>query len=160
MRKILHKREVVSDRWRYAGEPGDGPVLLTLAEAQAATVAHAGALPAGSGVVLAPGEEPAALLAQIARLALLVVRFEKAGEGRGFSIGQSLRQQYGYAGALRAAGAFVKRDQLFLLARCGFDEFELAAGEDPAVALGDLDRYSVAYQPASDLLVQPRSRSL
>jgi len=159
MRKILHGREVVADRWRYAGEPGDGPVLLTLAEALAAVQAGGGWLPAGSGVVLAPGEEPAALLPQLARLALLVVRFEKPGEGRGFSIGQSLRQQNGFAGALRAAGAAVKRDQLFLLARCGFDEFELAAGEDPEVALGHLDRYSVAYQPASDLLVHPQLRS-
>jgi len=159
MRTILHGREVVADRWRYAGEPGDGPLLLTLAEALAAVQAGGGGLPAGSGVVLVPGEEPVALLPQLERLALRVVRFEKPGEGRGFSIGQSLRQQHGYAGALRAAGAAVKRDQLFLLARCGFDEFELAAGEDPAVALGHLDRYSVAYQPASDLLVHPQLRS-
>jgi uncharacterized protein (DUF934 family) len=159
MRKILQRREVLPDRWRYAGEPGEGPVLLTLAGALAAAQEGGGALPAGSGVVLAPGEEPVALLPHLARIALLVVRFEKPGEGRGFSIGQSLRQQHGYAGALRAAGPAVKRDQLFLLARCGFDEFEFNEAEDPAVALAHLERYSVAYQPASDLLVHPQLRA-
>ena len=159
MRKILRKREVAADRWRYAGEAGDGPVLLALAEAQAVAAANGGALPAGSGVVLAPGEEPTAVVPLLARIALLVVRFEKPGEGRGFSIGQSLRQQHRYAGALRAAGPAVKRDQLFLLARCGFDEFEFNEAEDPAVALGHLERYSVAYQPAVDALVHPALRT-
>jgi len=159
MRKILQKREVVADRWRYAGEPGDGPVLLTLAEAQAVAASRGGSLPAGSGVVLVPGEEPGALLPLLAHIALLVVRFEKPGEGRGFSVGRSLRQQHGFAGALRAAGPAVKRDQLFLLARCGFDEFELHEAEDPAEALAHLERYSVAYQPASDLLVHPQLRA-
>jgi len=155
MRKILQRREVVTDRWRYAGEAGDGPQLLTLAEAQALGAA----LPAGSGVVLAPGEEPTALLPQLAQVALLVVRFDKPGEGRGFSIAQALRRQHGYAGALRAAGPAVKRDQLFLLARCGFDEFEFNESEDPAVALAHLERYSVAHQPAIDALVHPALRA-
>jgi uncharacterized protein (DUF934 family) len=41
----------------------------------------------------------------------------------------------------------VKRDQVFLLARCGFDAIELAAGEDLEAARRALGRYSVAYQP-------------
>ncbi|TLY77187.1 MAG: DUF934 domain-containing protein, partial [Gammaproteobacteria bacterium] len=53
-----------------------------------------------------------------------------------------------FKGELRAVGAAVKQDKIFLLARCGFDSFELAAGENPVEALGALRRYDVAYQPA------------
>jgi uncharacterized protein (DUF934 family) len=92
------------------------------------------------------------------KLATVVLRFEKAGEGRGFSLAQQLRQQAGFGGTIRAAGPVIKRDLLFLLARCGCDAFEFAEGEDPAAALAHLVRFSVAYQPASDRLVHPGLR--
>lgn len=158
MRQILQLRELITDPWRYPGEPtapGEGGrVLLTLAEA----VALGAALPEGSGMVLAPGEAHEPLLPLLPKLALVVLRFEKPGEGRGFSVAQLLRQQAGFGGTIRAAGPAVKRDQLFLLARCGCDAFELADGEAAAAALGHLDGYDVAYQPASDRLVHPRLR--
>jgi uncharacterized protein (DUF934 family) len=154
MRLILQQREVQADSWRYPGEEGGGRPLLTLA----AALALGAQLPSGSGVVLAPGEDHGPLLPLLPKLALVVLRFEKPGEGRGYSVAQQLRQQAGYQGTIRAAGPVVKRDQLFLLARCGCDAFELGEGEDPAAALAQLVRYSVAYQPASDRLVQPRQR--
>ena len=154
MRKILQRRELVADPWRYPGEAGGAPQLLTLAEALAA----GSALPAGSGVVVAPGEDLAGLLPLLPRVATVVLRFEKAGEGRGFSLAQQLRQQSGFGGTIRAAGPVIKRDLLFVLARCGFDAFEFAEGEDPAAALAHMERFSVAYQPASDRLVKPGLR--
>ena len=45
-------------------------------------------------------------------------------------------------------GPAVKQDLLFIMSRCGFDSFELAAGQKVDEALKGLDRYSVAYQPA------------
>jgi uncharacterized protein (DUF934 family) len=159
MRKILQQRELQPDPWRYPGEAAEvadaRPQLLTLAEA----VAQGEALAPGSGVLLAPGEEHAALLPLLPKLALVVLRFEKPGEGRGFSVAQMLRQQAGYRGTLRAAGPVIKRDQLYLLARCGFDAFELGEGEDPVAALAHLAPFSVAYQPATDGLVHPRQRA-
>jgi uncharacterized protein (DUF934 family) len=155
MRKILQRRELVADPWRYPGEEGGARQLLPLAEA----VAAGAGLPAGSGVVIAPGEDIAQLLALLPKVATVVLRFEKAGEGRGFSLAQQLRQQHRFGGTIRAAGAAVKRDLLFLLARCGCDEFEFAAGEDPVAAGAHLQRFSVAYQPASDLLVHPSLRA-
>jgi uncharacterized protein (DUF934 family) len=155
MRKILQRRELVADPWRYPGEEGTAPQLLALGEA----VAAGAALPPGSGVMVAPGEDIATLLPLLPKVAIVVLRFEKAGEGRGFSLAQLLRQQHRFGGTIRAAGAAVKRDLLFLLARCGCDEFEFAAGEDPVAASGHLQRFSVAYQPASDLLVHPSLRA-
>ncbi len=133
-----------------------GPQLQLLAGLLAAPAARTPA--AGElGVRLGPTDEVALLAPFIAHLALIVVHFEASGDGRGYTQAQLLRQRHGYRGELRAAGA-IRRDHLFLLARCGFDSFEFAAGEDPRAALAHLERYSVAYQGAAGTLVQPRLR--
>jgi uncharacterized protein (DUF934 family) len=47
---------------------------------------------------------------------------------------------------------------MFYLARCGFDSFEVAPGEDLQAALAALHSFSVAYQGASDAGVHTRGR--
>jgi uncharacterized protein (DUF934 family) len=47
---------------------------------------------------------------------------------------------------------------MFFLARCGFDAFELLDDEDPATAIAQLDRFSVAYQKGEAGLTHPRRR--
>jgi uncharacterized protein (DUF934 family) len=153
MRQILRQRELTADAWRYPDESGEGPQALPFA----ALVAAGDSLPAGSGVVIGPTDDVRLLAPCLARLALIVVHFEKNGDGRGFSQAQVLRQQLGYQGELRASGA-IKRDHIFLLARCGFDAFDLDPGEDALAALAQLGRFSVAYQRSSGNLVQPRMR--
>ena len=156
MRKTLWRRELRADAWRYPGESGEGQPVLTLAALLQA--AAAGQLAgSGVGVSLGPTDEVEQLAPWAGRLALVVVQFEKSGDGRGFTQAQLLRQRVGYTGELRAAGA-VKRDHLYLLARCGFDAFDLDAGEDLDAARAQLERYSVAYQGAADTLVHPRRR--
>jgi uncharacterized protein (DUF934 family) len=148
MRQILSRREVRADRWRYPGEgaeAGKEPVVLTLAELLAQVGVAASDGRAELGVRVGPSDD-------------VVVQFETSGDGRGLTQAQLLRQRHGYDGELRAAGA-VKRDYLYLLARCGFDSFDFAPGEDPHAALAHMDRYSVAYQAASGKLVQPRLRA-
>jgi uncharacterized protein (DUF934 family) len=49
---------------------------------------------------------------------------------------------------LRAVG-YVKRDQLFFLARCGFDAFELSPGVEAQSVLTAFDDFDVSYQPAT-----------
>jgi len=73
------------------------------------------------------------------------VRFPKYADGRGYSIGRLLRERHGYRGELRAVGE-VARDHLQLLAQCGFDAFELRAGEDVEEALGAFEDLSESYQ--------------
>lgn len=153
MRQILRQRELTRDDWRYPGEAGTGAQALAFAEC----VAAGGSLPAGSGVVIGPTDDVRLLAPAIDRLALVVVHFEKNGDGRGFSQAQVLRTQLGYRAQLRAQGA-IKRDHLYLLARCGFDAFDLDPAEDAEAALAQLGRFSVAYQRASGTLVSPRLR--
>jgi uncharacterized protein (DUF934 family) len=147
MRNVIRGRSVVSDSWRYGGEAGDGPEVLTLAALLAAVSAGTAAA-GGVGVCLQPTDEPDQLAGLLPRLALIVIEFPKVGEGRGFSAAQLLRQRLGYGGELRARGA-LKRDQLFFLARCGFDSFDLDPAEDLAAALAAFDAFSVAYQGGS-----------
>lgn len=95
--------------------------------------------------LLEAGDDPGALAASLGRLKIVAVNFPKFGDGRGYSIGRLLRERYGYRGELRAVGE-VARDHLYFMAQCGFDAFELRAGEDPQEALDALNDFSEAYQ--------------
>ena len=52
----------------------------------------------------------------------------------------------------------MRQDLVFLLARCGFDALELAAGEDIAAAQVAFNRYDVAYQPGAAQVSVRRQR--
>lgn len=101
------------------------------------------------GVRLETADDPAALEADLARLSLIAVHFPKFADGRGYSIAYLLRRRLGYRGELRAVGD-VLRDQVFYLARSGFDAFRLKEGKDPAGALDALRDFTVTYQSAAD----------
>lgn len=103
------------------------------------------AQPSPPELTLEPADDPAAFAERLADLRVVAVRFSKYGDGRGYSIGRLLRERYGYRGELRAVGE-VARDHLQLMAQCGFDAFELRAGEDVGEALAAFDDFSEAYQ--------------
>jgi uncharacterized protein (DUF934 family) len=146
MRHILRPRELLPDPWRYLGEEdaaGKG-VIVPLAEWRRTPEVWAdwrGPL----GVRLSPVDRVEDLV-DLPRLSLVAAEFPSPGEGRGYTQGQLLRGRFGFTGELRAVGAGVKQDLIFLLARCGFDAFELAPGEDAQAAAAALTRYDVVYQ--------------
>jgi uncharacterized protein (DUF934 family) len=152
MRRILRRREVVEDDWRVAGEDGadeaSNPALIVPFAEFRTHIAKWRAYPGRLGVRLSPADAAEDLAEDIQRLSLVAAEFPSAGEGRGYTQGRLLRSRLQFKGELRAVGAAVKQDLLFILARCGFDSFELAAGQKVEEALKALDRYSVAYQPA------------
>ena len=96
-------------------------------------------------VVLQPTDDPAALADRIGRLTVIAINFPKFGDGRGYSIARLLRERYGYRGELRAVGE-VARDHLHAMAQCGFDVFQLRAGEDPQEALKAFGDFGEQYQ--------------
>lgn len=133
------------------------PALLPLADFL--TAMAAGEPASERAVLLHPEDqnlEP--LLPWLAKLPLIGVHFPSSGDGRGFTLGRLLRERHGYKGELRAVG-MVRADQIFFLARCGFDAFDLAEGEEPALAIAQLERFSVAYQSGPPgALTHPRFR--
>jgi uncharacterized protein (DUF934 family) len=149
MRYILRRREIVRDDWAHLGEElaaGAGLVVpLAQLRSDSGWRSFAGRL----GVRLKPPDRVEDLREELPRLQLVAVEFPGPGDGRGYSQGRLLRERFGFTGELRAVGAGVKQDQVFLLSRCGFDAIELAAGEDLEAARNALGRYTVAYQPGA-----------
>ena len=151
-KRIILDRRIVDDPWQIVlvGQaiPQDGDLVVPLD----AWLSRRDALQGRSGrtgVWLKPDDEPAELAAHIASLPLIAVQFPQFADGRGYSTARLLRQRHRYQGELRAIGE-VLRDQLFYLARVGFNAFEIAAGKSIEDALAGLGDFSDAYQGAVD----------
>ena len=154
MRRILKRHEVVADEWRLFGEDASDadPIIIPVAELRKDTEAWLTRARSGTGrlgVSLAPTECLESLADVLPHLELVAVEFPNVGDGRGFSYGRLLRDRLGFKGELRAVGGGVKQDKIFLLARVGFQSFELPPGENAAEALAALKRYDVVYQPGA-----------
>ncbi len=89
-----------------------------------------------------------ALWPRLDRIGRLAVVFSGFRDGRGFSLGQMLRER-GFAGELIAAGELIP-DHAPMLARCGFDAVDLPLGGSPDDWTRALESFSAAYQPAAD----------
>lgn len=87
-------------------------------------------------------DDAASLQAQIRYIA---IDFPAYTDGRGYSLAQLLRRQYGWQGELRASGD-VMIDTMHYMARCGFDSFLVKPTHNPAKALAALGTFSVQYQ--------------
>ncbi|MCH8542808.1 MAG: DUF934 domain-containing protein [Alcanivorax sp.] len=152
MPQIIKDGVVVEDTWIHLsneqieqdGLPDSGDVIVPLSVWQAqkeVLLKRDGAV----GVCLAPGEEPAAIAADLPRLSLVAVSFPAFKDGRGYSYARELRTRYGYKGEIRAVGD-VLRDQLFYMHRVGFNAFAVRADRDIHDALNGLKDFSVTYQ--------------
>jgi uncharacterized protein (DUF934 family) len=154
---LIKDRKHARDRWQLleagaggapAQLPGSGDVIVPLAAWQAlreALLARESAI----GVWLAGNDDPADIAPDLAHLDLVAVQFTSFTDGRGYSTARLLRQRYGWNGELRAIGD-VQRDQLYYLARCGFDAFALRDGENVDDALAAFDDFGEAYQAGVD----------
>ena len=76
------------------------------------------------GVRIEPGESIDGIVSDLGRLSLIALSFPKFTDGRSFSKAKMLRDEHGFKGEIRAVGD-VLWDQLQLMARCGFDAFEV-----------------------------------
>jgi uncharacterized protein (DUF934 family) len=156
MKKFIKQGALRQDDWQIleivegqaAVVPESGKWIVPLAvwrEQRTALLARQQSL----GVKLDPADDPAALAGDTGVLEVVAVNFPAFTDGRGFSSARLLRERFGFKGELRAVGD-VSRDQIFLLARCGFDAFLLREGEDGEAALVALKDFSEVYQAAND----------
>lgn len=139
----------IADAWREIGDdepfPINGRAILTLAHwrAEQAAVLATG-LPIGASVQANETLDPQT--DNLARLALIALHFPKFTDGRAYSTARRLREEYGYAGELRATGD-VLLDQLPLMLRSGFDAFEIVnAPTIAAIERGAIPAVSRVYQ--------------
>ena len=149
-RRLLRDRRIVIDEWRYVAEAADepaAPVIVTLAQWQLEPDTW---LARGSrlGVALSPVHQVEQIAADLRHFALIAAEFSGPAEGRGYTQARQLRERWHFQGEVRAIG-YVRRDQLFFMARCGFNSFELAES-DIEDACSAFSTFSAAYQPSND----------
>jgi uncharacterized protein (DUF934 family) len=154
-RQLLRDGRVVADDWSYlvadaetsATDTASGGVIIPFDQWQAdraAWLADSRRL----GVVLKPGHKVELLAPDLSRFELVAAEFPGPSDGRGYTQARLLRERHGFKHELRATG-YVRLDQLFFLARCGFNSFELSDGELTA-ATAAFSTFSAEYQPSND----------
>ena len=157
MRKIIKDKVIVNDDWQVL-KLADGEVAETINVPAGRTIVplavwltQKSTLTSRTdiGVWIASDERAEALKDDLSALPLIAIDFPTFADGRGYSIAYQLRTRLGYAGELRAIGD-VLRDQLFYMARVGFNAF--ATREDRSIedALKGLTDFSETYQTAWD----------
>ena len=102
------------------------------------------------GLLIDPGNSWADIAADLPRFPVIVLTIPKYADGRAFSIARLLRERDGYAGEIRAMGAYII-DQVPLMARVGIDAF---LTDDPiliaAFEKGEWPEVPLYLQPAFD----------
>jgi uncharacterized protein (DUF934 family) len=177
-RRLLRDGQIVDDDWRYLEEDREGtsqPGAIagaSLAGFSKPRASAAGAQVDGAagliipfdrwtedrdawlrlgcrlGVLLAPAHRVESLVEDLPALSLIAAEFPSPSEGRGYSQARLLRERWNFSGELRAIG-HVRQDQVFFMARCGFNAFELPDAEFDA-ARAALHTFTAAYQAAND----------
>lgn len=137
----------------YAVADADGPlpegaVIVPLARLLAEGEALSGRN-TPLGVKVPNSADVSALAPYLGLLSLVALDFPKFRDGRAYTQARLLRERLGFTGELRATGN-VLRDQLLIMARCGFDAFEIAKSGDVADFAKALASYSLFYQPTGD----------
>lgn len=156
MRHLIKQRDSqprgwVADEWRYADEDPVGrerALILPFArwqEERGRWWLWDGRL----GVKIGPNDPVAALEHDFLRVSLVAIEFDGLDPDRSYSQARLLRKRYKFTGELRAVSK-IHRDQLFFMARCGFDAFELPDTANVGEALAAFNDFPVPYQPALD----------
>jgi uncharacterized protein (DUF934 family) len=149
-RRLLRNAQIVVDDWRYVAEAAGyaaAPLIVSLAQWRLEPDTW---LARGTplGVVLSPAHGVQQIAADLRHFSLIAAEFPGPAEGRGYTQARQLREQWEFAGELRATG-YVRRDQLFFMARCGFNSFELP-DIDMEGAYAAFSTFTAAYQPSND----------
>ena len=102
-------------------------------------------LPLKLGVVLEPTNAVEDLLPFLDHLKIIVLQFKVFADGRAFSQARLLRDRHAFCGDIRAVGEVIC-DQLGFMKRSGFNQFQLAEGEDIELAFRIFGDISLTYQ--------------
>lgn len=147
MTRILSFGRWREEEWQRFGD--ERVEIATAVLADAGTLREQAKALSDRGVRLAldvdgavPPEDYADLLGVVE---MVRIQFGKFTDGRGFSSARELRERFGFAGTVRAAGSFIP-DQMSYLARVGFDEWEIDDHPRAAQYQQEVRRFAAAYQ--------------
>lgn len=150
--RIIKDRAIVEDQWQHVPADAEtipsGDVIVPLSVWKARRDEFIGRN-GGLGVRLEPGEHPEDIADDLHRFSVVACNFPTFRDGRAYSYARLLRERYGFTGEIRAVGD-VLRDQMFYMARCGFNAFEVRADRSIEDALSAFKDFSVTYQNAAD----------
>ena len=147
--KIIYQGKIIDNTWQVvleaeAAARARGKVILPLKAWQE----HYRDFQARAdipGLFLNSDEMPESFPGSLGALPIIAINFPAFTDGRGFSLGNLLRQRHQFSGELRAYGSFI-RDQLYYLKRCGFDSFEFTSAVDLVAAAKSLNDFTNDYQ--------------
>ena len=152
---LIRNGAVIKNPWRLVADDeeisGDEAVIVSLKRWQDEKKKFLGRN-GPLGIRLESNQKPDNIAGDVERFDLIALDIPALPDGRAFSYARLLRERYGFNGELRAVGKVIQ-DQLFFLHRCGFDAFELSAGEDLQKSIAAIFAFSVAYQPAADSIL-------
>lgn len=157
MPKLIKNRQIVDDAWVVIKDVAeledldrlDGQDLIVplpwWLENRAAITQRKGR----TGVWLNSHELPEAIRDDIPMLEVIALNFPLFSDGRSYSSARELRTVMHYSRELRAIGD-VLRDQLFYMARCGFDSFAMREDQNLEFCLEAFDDFHEGYQSSVD----------
>ncbi|MBL4581997.1 MAG: DUF934 domain-containing protein [Gammaproteobacteria bacterium] len=90
-------------------------------------------------------ESPEKIADALHSLPLIALNFPVFSDGRSYTNARELRQRYAYKGEIRAIGD-VLRDQLYYMAQCGFDSFEIRHDQEAELCLEAFKDFKTGYQ--------------
>ncbi len=145
--QIIKNQKISDNHWQYVfelkGQPAeiiseqtklDAQSVVLFNDWQALSAAQKNKVKA---IAFTPEDEIKFTPQEIEKFALIGIIFPSFNEGRGYTQANIVRQQLEFKGELRAINAY--RDNLLLLDACGFDAFDLVAGENVETALTAFD---------------------
>ena len=148
MPQLINSSEVVEDVWiRLADDQAIGDhknVIVSLGRLKRQQD-DLTSLPLKLGVEIEPDVDVEDIVVFLDHLQLIVLQFKIFSDGRAFSQARLLRDRYTFCGDIRAVGDVIC-DQLWFMKRSGFNQFELAKGEDLDLAFQTFDQISITYQ--------------
>jgi uncharacterized protein (DUF934 family) len=164
MKLLKAGQPVGEDAWQPLGDdealPSTGPVLVSFDRWQRERDTLSGRN-SPVGVRVKNNQRVDALAADLGHIALIALEFPKFNDGRAYSQARILRERLGYRGEVRATGA-VLFDQLLFMHRCGFDAYQIARDDAVEAWQRALAQFTQFYQPTADgrpaLLFRPRAR--
>lgn len=145
--QIIKDRQIVEDNWLHleddmAQTSGDITVSLSRWQAEHEILAeHDGQL----GLRLNGDDPLEEIVADLDNFSLIVLNFPAFTDGRCYSFARLLRDRYDFQGEIRAQGDIL-HDQLFYMAQCGINSFEMLHSHSLVDAMKAFDDFSESYQ--------------